>query len=64
VKLSDMGKHRLGKDDGSGPRLFSRSRRDELFERSFRPCRDCGADVYVLVDECRDCGSPAVIGVG
>jgi rRNA maturation protein Nop10 len=43
--------------------MFSRSRRDDLFERSFRPCRDCGADVYVLVDECRDCGSPAVIGV-
>jgi hypothetical protein len=52
-----MGKHRLGKESGRGPRLFGRARRDDLFERSFRPCRDCGADVYVLVDECRDCGS-------
>jgi ribosomal protein L37E len=59
-----MGKHRLGKEGGRGPRLFGRSRRDDLFERSFRPCRDCGADVYVLVDECRDCGSPAEARVG
>jgi hypothetical protein len=57
VRLSGMGKHRLGREDGRGPRLFGRPRRDDLFERSFRSCRDCGADVYVLADDCRDCGS-------
>ena len=51
-----MGKHRLGKEDGRG-RFWGRSRRDDLFERSFTSCRDCGADVYVLADDCRDCGS-------
>jgi hypothetical protein len=52
-----MGKHRLGKEDGRGLRLFGRSRRDDLFERSFSSCRDCGADVYVLAEDCRDCGT-------
>ncbi|TDV47144.1 hypothetical protein [Actinophytocola oryzae] len=59
-----MGKHRLGRDDARGPRLFGRSRRDDLFERSFRSCRQCGADVYVLADDCRDCGSRFEYSVG
>jgi hypothetical protein len=60
-----MGKHRLGKEGRRGPRLFGgRRAQDDLFERSFRPCDDCGADVYVLVDECRDCGSRAELRVG
>jgi hypothetical protein len=53
-----MGKHRLSNmEERRGSRLFGRSRRDDLFERSFRSCGDCGADVYVLADDCRDCGS-------
>jgi hypothetical protein len=57
VKLSLMGKHRISKEGRRGPRLFGgRPPRDDLFERSFRSCRGCGADVYVLADDCRDCG--------
>ena len=59
-----MGKHRLGKEGGRGPRLFGRRRDDDLFERSFRPCGHCGADVYVLQDDCRDCGSRLELRAG
>jgi hypothetical protein len=56
VKLSHMGKHRIS-NEGQRPRIFGgRPPRDDLFERSFRSCRGCGADVYVLADDCRDCG--------
>jgi hypothetical protein len=51
-----MGKHRISKEERRGPRFFGRSSRDDLFERSFRSCRHCGADVYVLADDCRGCG--------
>jgi len=38
--------------------LFGRRREpDSLFERSFRSCLGCGADVYFLAEDCRDCGS-------
>ena len=50
-----MGKHRVSKEGRS--RLFGGRARDDLFERSFRSCRRCGQDVYVLADDCRDCGA-------
>ncbi|PSL54376.1 hypothetical protein B0I31_107435 [Saccharothrix carnea] len=36
-------------------RLFQR-RRDDLIERSFRPCPACSHDVHVFADVCRHCG--------
>ena len=51
-----MAKHRVSKEGRSG--LFGgRAARDDLFERSFRTCRRCGQDVYVLADDCRECGA-------
>ena len=50
-----MAKHRVGKERRRG--LFRGRVRDDLFERSFRSCRRCGQDVYVLADDCRDCGA-------
>ena len=53
--LVDMGKHRG--HEGRRWGLFGRRREtDNLFERSFRPCAGCGADVYVLAADCRECG--------
>jgi hypothetical protein len=50
-----MGKHRG--PEGRRRGLFGRRREaDNLFERSFRPCAGCGADVYVLAAGCRECG--------
>lgn len=53
-----MGRHRLADVEGRSLRsLFAgRNRRDDLMSRSFRDCRGCGADVYVLAEDCRDCG--------
>ena len=50
-----MAKHRVSKEGRS--RLFGGRARDDLFERSFRSCRRCGQDVYVLADDCRSCGA-------
>jgi len=53
-----MAKHRVSKEGRGRPRLFGgRPAQDDLFERSFRSCRRCGQDVYVLADDCRDCGA-------
>jgi hypothetical protein len=49
-----MAKHRVTKERRG---LFGRSASDDLFERSFRSCRRCGEDVYVLADDCRGCGT-------
>jgi len=63
-----MSKHRDVEDTGIF-RLFSRARkRDDLFERSFNSCGTCGADVYVLSEECRHCDTtepaePAYAGI-
>lgn len=53
-----MGRHRLADSEGRSLRsLFAgRRRSDDLMSRSFRDCRGCGADVYVLAEDCRDCG--------
>jgi len=52
-----MGRHRVVRKDRVRPRLFGPRRpRDDLFERSFRACTGCGADVYVLAEDCRECG--------
>jgi hypothetical protein len=53
-----MGKHRVPKEPR---RLFGGRVRDDLFERSFRSCRRCGQDVYVLADGCRDCGADLAV---
>jgi len=50
-----MAKHRVGKEGRTG--FFRARAHDDLFERSFRSCRRCGQDVYVLADDCRDCGA-------
>jgi hypothetical protein len=60
-----MGKHRISKEGRRGPRLFGgRPPRDDLFERSFKSCRGCGADVYVLADDCRGCGHRIEVRAG
>jgi hypothetical protein len=56
-----MAKHRISKERRG---LFGRSSRDDLFERSFRSCRRCGQDVYVLADGCRGCGSRVEARIG
>ncbi|MCP2273371.1 hypothetical protein [Actinokineospora diospyrosa] len=38
--------------------------RDDLFDRSFRSCTDCGADVYVLAEDCKDCGTALELRAG
>ena len=50
-----MAKHRVGKEGRRG--LFGGRAHDDLFERSFRTCRRCGQDVYVLANDCRECGA-------
>lgn len=50
-----MAKHRVSKEGRR--RLFGSRAHDDLFERSFRSCRRCGQDVYVLADDCRGCGA-------
>jgi hypothetical protein len=50
-----MAKHRVSKEGRR--RLFGGRAHDDLFERSFRSCRHCGQDVYVLANDCRDCGA-------
>jgi hypothetical protein len=50
-----MAKHRVGKEGRRG--LFRSRAHDDLFERSFKSCRRCGQDVYVLAEDCRDCGA-------
>ncbi len=53
-----MGKHRVGKEGRRRSGLFGgRPAPDDLFERSFKSCRGCGDDVYVLADDCRGCGT-------
>ncbi|MCP2261903.1 hypothetical protein LX15_005630 [Streptoalloteichus tenebrarius] len=37
-------------------RLFPRRRRDDLLERSLRPCGGCGEQVHVFAETCRHCG--------
>ncbi|MCC8245274.1 hypothetical protein [Saccharothrix luteola] len=37
-------------------RPLFRRRRDDLLERSFRPCPACSHDVHVFADVCRHCG--------
>jgi hypothetical protein len=60
-----MAKHRISKEGRRGPRLFGgRPPRDDLFERSFRSCRHCGEDVYVLAEDCRGCGSALSLRAG
>jgi hypothetical protein len=55
--VCDMAKHRVSKEGRSRPGLLGRRRQsDDLFERSFRSCVGCGADVYVLASDCRGCG--------
>ncbi len=44
--------------------IFKRRERDDLFDRSFRPCAGCGADVYVLAEDCKDCGSALELRAG
>ncbi|MGQ0838242.1 hypothetical protein [Actinokineospora sp.] len=54
-----MGRHRDTSSEGrSLLGLFGGRRRqpDDLFDRSFRSCRGCGADVYILAEDCRGCG--------
>jgi hypothetical protein len=58
-----MAKHRLDEKEGRR-RLFGRTSRDDLFDRSFRSCRHCGDDVYVLADDCRGCGSALELRAG
>jgi predicted amidophosphoribosyltransferase len=53
-----MAKHRVRNERR---RLFGGRVRDDLFERSFRTCRQCGRDVYVLANDCRDCGASLAI---
>ena len=57
-----MAKHRISKEGRRG--LFGRASRDDLFERSFKSCDQCGQDVYVLADDCRGCGTRVEVGVG
>lgn len=53
-----MAKHRVSKEGRSRSRIFGgQPAHDDLFERSFRSCRRCGQDVYVLADDCRGCGA-------
>ncbi|WP_143219375.1 hypothetical protein [Actinokineospora bangkokensis] len=60
-----MGRHRLPSESRVlGVLTGRRRRRDDLFDRSFRECHDCGADVYVLAEDCKDCGAPVVQLVG
>ncbi|MDQ3402470.1 MAG: hypothetical protein M3443_00350 [Actinomycetota bacterium] len=54
-----MGRHRDDSWESRGllSLLTGRGRRqDDLFDRSFRACNGCGADVYVLAEDCRGCG--------
>ncbi|KOX29417.1 hypothetical protein ADK67_10770 [Saccharothrix sp. NRRL B-16348] len=37
-------------------RPLFRRRRDDLLERSFRPCPACSHDVHVFAEVCRHCG--------
>ncbi|MGH3628808.1 MAG: hypothetical protein ACRDRL_15410, partial [Sciscionella sp.] len=38
-----------------------RKKPDNLFERSFRFCRRCGSEVYVLASDCRACGESELL---
>ncbi|MBC6450370.1 MULTISPECIES: hypothetical protein [Actinokineospora] len=62
-----MGRHRDTSSEGrSLLSLFGGRRRqaDDLFDRSFRSCDGCGADVYILAEECRGCGDELVLRAG
>ncbi|WP_156893350.1 hypothetical protein [Actinokineospora enzanensis] len=61
-----MGRHSLPSESRGvlGILVGRRRQRDDLFDRSFRPCGDCGADVYVLAEGCKDCGSSLELKVG
>ncbi|WP_157440271.1 hypothetical protein [Actinokineospora inagensis] len=58
-----MGRHSLPPERGVLS-IFKRRERDDLFDRSFRPCAGCGADVYVLAEDCKDCGSALELRAG
>jgi hypothetical protein len=54
-----MGRHRDTSSEGRSLLSLLGGRRrqtDDLFARSFRACDGCGADVYVLAEDCRGCG--------
>jgi len=58
-------RHRVRNEHRGLRGLFGRRQdRDELFERSFRPCVGCGDDVYVLAEACRECGTPTMVSSG
>ncbi|WP_146107914.1 hypothetical protein V5P93_001003 [Actinokineospora auranticolor] len=61
-----MGRHSLPVESRGvlGILAGRRRQRDDLFDRSFRSCDDCGADVYVLADGCRDCGNVLELQAG
>ncbi len=61
-----MGRHSLPSESRGVLSLFGgrRSQRDDLFDRSFRSCSDCGADVYVLAEDCKDCGTSVELRAG
>ncbi|GLZ43217.1 hypothetical protein [Actinokineospora sp. NBRC 105648] len=61
-----MGRHSLPSESRGVLSIFGgrRAQRDDLFDRSFRPCTGCGADVYVLAEDCKDCGSAFELRAG
>ena len=56
--LDPMSEQRRQRREARRPRTFfgGRRDRDNLYERSFRSCVQCGEDVYVLAIDCRNCG--------
>jgi hypothetical protein len=61
-----MGRHSLTPESRGVLSLFGgrRKQRDDLFDRSFQECVDCGADVYVLAEDCKDCGTALELRAG
>lgn len=56
--LVGMSEQRRQRGGSRRPRSFlgRRRERDNLYERSFRACVQCGEDVYILAIDCRNCG--------
>ncbi|WP_156753831.1 hypothetical protein [Actinokineospora pegani] len=61
-----MGRHSLPSESRSVLSVFTgrRRRQDDLMDRSFQECVDCGADVYVLAAGCKDCGTTLELAAG